>query len=786
MGSSKSGQKVEVSEYNMSIHVGVCAYGEGLQLIALKYGEKQIWRGDVTDPTTFAINDSEAFGGVKKEGGVKGLVWWLPGKTDQVMPESLARRLGLTSSTCPGFRGLASVFFTGIQNVVEGHLTGLVNSLFNQPSKNKSGFYWAANNPYLREIAVRVRRASIGLNPAQALIRMPDDSQGNAQYASNPAHIIYECLTNTEWGMGESPNVIDMASFTQAANTLYSEGFGLNIAWSRQTEIGKFIGEVLNHIYGALFVDPSTGKHTIKLLRADYDVPSLPVIDEGNALLTNFKRKAWGEIVNEVVVTMTNSENGTEETVTAQDLAGIAAQGAITSTSKNYYGVTSKPLAIQLAERDLAMSVNPIATCEAEVSREFWKTVVNGVVKLSWPEYDIQQIVFRVSQVTNGKNSIKLSLYEDIFGLNYASYLETPDTGWVNPSQPPEPVSYYQMGTAPAFMTAAVLDKSDPSELEYPEAITNVIVAADSNDDISYDVVTYRTDVNGTTSRQNIGTRAYRGTFALTSAMPAAAQTLLPTLPGLRGAEPDTGYFVLFGTGSDEFTEICTVQSITDDGYLLNRGVLDTVPRNWPIGTRAFIIPAANVAADPTQRSAFEDVSYWLQSRTTAGVLPLADAPRINLTLTERPYLPNRPANVKVNGVSFGTADATGLNEVPVTWANRNRTLESTQVMKWTDADVDGEEGQTTKIVVRDSSGNVIATYSGLTGTSYNVPVKRLGQNSNVTISFYAERNSRTSLQGFSITAAVTPTPRLKLQGDQVGVVKLSGRTGFLLLQGEY
>ena len=786
MGSSKSGGKVEIAEYSISMHLGLCSYSEGIQLLNVKYGEKEIWNGQLTDQDAVSVNDPELFGGVKKEGGVKGLIWWLPGKVNQILPESLARKFGLTSSTSPGYRGLASIFLTGTQNIVELSMGGILSALFNQPSKNQKGFYLAANNPYLRAISARVRRAPIGLDPAKALIRMPNSSLGRTQYAANPAHIIYECYTNTDWGMGENPNLIDKAAFEEAAHILWTEGFGLNMKWSRQTEIGKFIGEVLNHIYGATFVNPLTGKHTIKLLRADYDVLSLPVINPSNAVLSNFKRKAWGEITNEVVVTMTNMETGKEETVTVQDLAGIASQGGVTSTSKNYYGVGSRDLALRLAERDLAMMVNPIATCEVEVTQEFWKTVVNGVMVLSWPEYDIDRLVFRVSEINRGDNSIKLNLYEDIFGLDYASYFDAGESEWQNPSEIPEPVSYYQIGTAPAFMTAAAFGKSDPGELVYPEAMTNVVVAADSNDDTNYDVVTYVADVNGTISRTNIGTRAYRSTFVLLDAIQAADQTLIPVLSGLRGAAPEVGQFVLIGTGLDDRTEICTIQSVTEAGYLLNRGVLDTVPRNWNAGTRAFVIPAANVAADPTHRSTYEDVSYWLLARTTMGILPLERAPRINATLSERPYLPNRPANVKINGVGFGTVDAEGLSSIPVTWANRNRTLESTQVFRWTDGNVAGEVGQLTEIVIRTMAGAVVKTYTNLPGTSFNIPVGDLAPYDRVSVSVTARLGGRRSLQAHALTVSISPIPRLALQGDKNGLLKLSGRTGFIRLQGEY
>lgn len=729
---SKSGGKIEVFDYQMSMHVGICAAGEGLELLSLKYGEKEIWRGATAAPGTFKIDKPDLFGGRKKEGGVGGNVWWLPGRPDQTIPNALATRMGLTTATCPGFRGLASVFFTAVANA--------------------GGFWWGTNNPYLRKITARVRRPSIGLNPDIAMIRMPDDSNGNQQWASNPAHMVYECLTNTDWGMGESPSAIDTQSFEDAAQTLYDEGFGLCMIWTRQSEIEKFIGEILNHIQGALFVNPATGKHTFKLLRADYDVEALPVIDPGNAILSSFKRKVWGEIANEVVVTITNPESGKEETITAQDLAGIAAEGGVISASQNYYGVISQALGIQLAERDLAAMVNPIATCQATVSREFWNTVSSDVVMLSWPEYNIDQIVFRVSVVDKGANTVTLDLYEDIFGIDHASYLSPGETQWVNPSKPPEPAIYYQMGTAPAFMTAAALGKNDPSELEYPEVLSAITVGPDGDDDVSYDLVSYVADVNGTVSRASLGTRAYHGTWVLLSGLAQEATTLLPTLDGLRGRPPETGDFVLIGTGPDEQTEIATVQTADENGWLINRGMLDTVPREWPVGTRAFTIPASAPVSDETIRSAFEDVSYWFLTQTTQGKLPLEDAPQVNVSLTDRPYKPLRPANVKVNGQAFGPVNANDATEITVTWANRNRAVESLQAFKWEEGDIAGEPGQSTAIVVRDHLGDQLARYSGLSGTSYVFSLAPFSDHSRIIVSAEAERGGSKSLQAIALT----------------------------------
>ena len=755
MGTAKSGGEVEITEYAMSLHIGICAYGDGIELLSVEYGDKEIWRGVEVNEGVFPINKPDLFGGDKKEGGVKGLLWWLPGKVTQIMPESLAAKLGLTSATCPGFRGLSSIFVTGTSEVGESSLSAIIAGLAGNPSNNRKGFYLAANNPYLRKFKARLRRKSVGLNPAYALIRIENDSLGNWQYASNPGGMIYECLTNTDWGLGENPNVIDKGSFEGAAFTLYQENFGLSMIWTRQSKIESFIGEILNHIQGALFVNPATGKHTLKLLRGDYVVENLPLITPSNAQLSSFKRKAWGEIANEISVNWTNPETGKEETVVAQDLAAIAAEGGVISSSRRYYGVTSKALALELAERDLAASVNPIATCEAEVTREFWQTNTSDVVRLNWPEYNIDQIVFRVGEAKKTGNTVQLSLYEDIFGLDRANYLGSGGTGWVNPSQPPSPASYYQVGTAPAFLTAMALDLNSPADLEYPEALAAVTVGADSDDDVNYDLISYLTDVNGTVTQASLGAREYRGTWSILGGLVAEAQTLLASLPGLRGPEPVAGDFILIGTGIDENTEIATVQSVSSSGYLLNRGMLDTVPRAWEAGTRAFVIPIGDNSTDLTVRSAFEETSYWFLTRTTAGKLPLADAPQVNVSVSERPYFPNRPANVKVNTVGFGTVDATAAANLTVTWANRNRLTEASQVQKWTDASVAPEAGQTTKIVVSTPAGVPIVTHSGLTGASKVIALSEVSGHTSVVIRVTAERDGYESLQGHSLAVSL-------------------------------
>lgn len=108
MGKSASG-KTSVTEYYMAIHFGIALKID--TLLEIHVGEKLAWQGSQSEAGVINVHRPELFGGLKKEGGVSGRVHFLPGGPDQVLPEELAERMGLTSATCPAYRGLASAFF---------------------------------------------------------------------------------------------------------------------------------------------------------------------------------------------------------------------------------------------------------------------------------------------------------------------------------------------------------------------------------------------------------------------------------------------------------------------------------------------------------------------------------------------------------------------------------------------------------------------------------------------------------------------------------------------------
>lgn len=553
---------------------------------------------------------------------------------------------------------------------------------------------------------------------------------------ANPAHIIYECLTNDVWGMGEDPTSIDVESFRTAATTLYNERFGLSLAWTADSTIEDFVNGILACIGGTIFTHPRTGLLTISLTRADYDVNSLRTITPDNATMTSFSRKAWGETINEVQVTWTNPDNEQSETVILQDPGNYAIQGAIVSTSSNYPGVRNRDLAMSLCARDLRQASAPLCAVEVTVDRTLWDVVPNDVLKVTWPEYGIDNLVMRVASVvygTKGSSAVRISLAEDIFGLPLAQYSAPPGSQWSNPNRPPVGVSRAMILPAPYYGLAQALQDSTISTLAGPYTYATVVAAAPNASSQAYDLTTPVTGPNGVSEYDPVETdRPFLSYASLQVALVAEAITTLAAdaLSYTSGVAPQVNDILIIGqTGASTYAitdiEFCLVSAVdaTTGAMTLWRGVLDTVPRAWNATTPVWYGAIDNLDADPTQRTDGSTASYKLLTKTSQGTLSPDAAPVLSSVLTTRFTRPLRPANVKINNTAFSTVtvNPAAAATVSITWANRNRLLEDSQMLKWSDATTTPESGQTTTITIKSTSGATLNTITGLTGTSYTL-----------------------------------------------------------------
>ena len=792
----RSGSRQQVTDYYMSIHFGVATSVDAL--LALYVNEKSAWEGSVSGTAVqdISINRPDLFGGNKREGGLIGTVTYLPGAATQVMPETLAAKFGLTSTTTPAFRGITSLFFHGgtggggIGPGFEGILSAFAFAQLGYAGQ--AGFQWSSNNPIIAQsVWATVRRAPKGIDPAKAMIG-PD---------ANPAHMIYECLTNSEWGMGASPASIDTDSFVTASDTLFDEEFGLSMIWTRQTTIETFVTEVLDHIEASIFVHPRTGLQTLRLIRNDYNPATLPVITPDNGEMDDFQRKFPGEVVNEIVVTWTNPANEQEETVTVQNISAIERQGGqIVSDGRNYYGVRNSGLATNLATRDLRTASAPLATVSMRLLRVFWDVVPGDVVRLQWPSEGGEppiDLVMRVGQVDYGKPGspyIQVALIQDVFSLTMPTVVVPPSTQWQDPATPPAPMAAEQVVTLPYYMVTNTAFGAASTEPLFPEVVAGVLASPPNSDTRTYELVTQTVNAAGATVLENIGNRDPVFRLVTTAALAAEnVSAISPAGLGVTSAGPLPNGLLLIG-GTEATQEIALVTGAVSGNYTVNRGVLDTVPRAWPPGTPVWIVnPGLRIADEQIVRSAGEVATYKLLPTTSLGTLPEASAPFVTGTLTERPYRPLRPANVRVNGVAFGNVAVGVSATVTIDWATRNRLFEDSVIVSQAAGPVSPEYRQRTIVrVYNDATNALIVTYDHLWTENQLVLQKSwFDRFAAIRIEVLAERDGLESFQsttrritGFANNPAAPLPPTPPAAGSAPPLATAPGAGAFTLISG--
>ena len=236
----------------------------------------------------------------------------------------------------------------------------------------------------------------------------------------NPAHVIRECITDKEWGMGYTDSDIDDTSFIYAATVMKNEGMGVSVKWAKSTSIEDFVKEILRHIDGMLYVDKSTGKFTLKLLRDDYNEAELVVLDKSNiSSVTNWKRNSYDDLFNTVAATYYNTQYGCASGLTVTDPALVIDHGMTIQKSIEYPAFSNPEIVSKAAQRDLLGISRGLVSCDITTSYSAAGSLNPGdAFKVSYPEFWASTTVMRVLKISFGdgrSNAVKISCSQDVF-----------------------------------------------------------------------------------------------------------------------------------------------------------------------------------------------------------------------------------------------------------------------------------------------------------------------------------------------------------------------------------
>lgn len=659
--------------YGLGAHLVLC-HGPVDAVTEIRVGERVAWSGQVTGSTTIAIDSPNLFGGEGREGGVQGAVDVLMGEPGQGRNVYLQ---GLLGGAIPAFRGVFSLVLKRV--------------------------WVAAMNPYLKPWSVRARRIPYAQNSPHAEI------DGDA----NPAHIIRECLTNGDWGMGYPESDLDDASFTSAAATLHQEGFGLSLLWNREETIESFVLAILKHVDGVLYVHPRSGLFTLRLARADDALADQPAFDPSNILrLEEFSRPSWGEATNQVTVIYRDRETDKDTSVTVQDLAGVQMTGSVVATRVNFPGISKAELANRVAMRELKQLSSGLAKGVFVANRQASILNIGDVIRLAWPPYGIAEIAMRVVRISYGElasGAIRVECVQDVFGLPQSLYAVPPPTGWSEPLSVPRACPVQMLYEVPYGSVIADFTGESQSLIADIGELDGLVAAcgARSNADAyGFEVRAYQA---GRFRSKGFG--VFTPTAVLTDAL---GQTAINGTVGVAGGidleevEPNTLAVV-----DGEWVQVTEV-NLVGQTVTLERGLLDTVPVAHAVGARLWFVEGWRFYLTP-EYVQHEIARVKLLPRTAKGTFAEDAATELNLTLAKRFIRPYCPGNVRVNGWRYPTVIS---GELSVSWATRNRQSQTAYLVLQTEASITPEAGQTTTVRLFNENGVLVRTLAGLTGTS--------------------------------------------------------------------
>lgn len=725
MGGGKGGSQTIGYKYFMSLLMG---FGRGpmSELVQINAGEKVAWTGPECDhgDGLFEIRAADLFGGDKKEGGIYGPARVLWGGPDQVLPGPSPT----DSGTLPGVKEMIS------PNAPMPALRGVTCLWFDGEV--------CSMNPYPKEWKARVRRhihgwhGGVAWYPIKCIIYLSGPEVITYKRASgsvalmdiflalggtkkknvvgkvpgnikgmNGAHIIYECVTNPEWGRGFSADMLDEKSFIYAANQLCAENFGLCFFWQRQEDVDAFIQIVLDHIGAELYTDRSTGLLTLRLIRDDYDPDDLPTFEPGKGLLEILLDDSGSQDIayNEVVVKYHDPITNTDGEARAHNAGARIAQGSTNTLTKDMPGLPTKELAARVATRELIVQSSGLKKYKVRLDRSGWRIAPGMPFRIKCPQRGIASIILRAGEVVDSSaqmgGDIQITAIEDVFSLPATGMVQPEDPTWVPPVTDPVVPDASRAFELTYYDMAKNLSQFDLPNIEDADAYVGMVASQPLPTQLIYDL-----------QRLEGATWTDQGTFSFTAnAKLAEAVGYLDTefiLENVENWPADVlGDSAMIG---DERVRIDGWDAATGT-LTVARGAIDTLPQQHVAGTYLWL-PDDDLSSDQTVYSPGEEVTFAAATRANSGVLLEEDYDPQTVEVLGRVGAPYPPANLKVDGVSIYTL--TGEHTVPViTWSTRNRVSQEDKLLGHTEASVASEPGTAYEVIIYDHAGDEIATY---------------------------------------------------------------------------
>lgn len=784
MGSKK--KKVTVGyRYSWDLF---CGLGRGPinSIVAITADKKIVLlctENEANSSCSIDINKPNLFGGEDTggEGGIKGSLDILMGEPNQVPTNNLR---SILKGLIPGFRGLVTTFYSGliscysaspkpwsyrVRRTTKGwdknnvwypekclillrddvsEITGIdseIESRYGSLTTQHTTISIIDKNKTKEEIEKEIEEQKRKEEERQKQIaQLRTDLTNNIRniHAMNAAHILFECATSRDWGLGLGWDGIDIDSYKTAADKLFAEKFGLCFRYNRQDQLQTFIQQILDHIGAAQYADLSTGKLKLKLIRNDYDPDKLPLFTYDNGILSvqDDDSASSDESYNEIVVTYHNPVTHEDATVRAQNLASIQHVGLI-SNSVEYKAVPTQELAARLAERDLEMSAAGIKRFIIKFDRRGGILEPASCFRVSLPDRDIENMILRVGKIEEQSDgSLLITGVQDVFGLPHTSYnTEQQTSQWVTPDNSIRAVNDIKLIELPYAILASTLSAADLDYVKPSSGYIGVMASAPTSASINYILQSRAAGAEFFTQNQ--------GDWTPKAKLINDIEKLTTKFEIDSDYQPNIGDGILI---NDEFMRIDAIDKKT---ITVGRGCLDSLPSQHKSDSNIWFY-MNNIETDDIDYLSSEKVDVKVLTQTRTGTLNENIAPINSVNMQHRQIRPYLPGNIRINNILYPDSIPAAKNYV-LSFAHRDRVLQIDRLVDCFAGNVGHEINTTYQIEISNSNSNDVLWKFNTISTVIELPYSSEIESDDVIndihiLTLYAIRDGYQSLYKFT------------------------------------
>lgn len=678
--------------YYVGMDLAMCL-GPGVVLKKIWFGKYVAWEGSISTETRFYIDKGGLYGGDDRGGGVSGYVTFYPGSFTQTQDPYLVTSV---NADVPSYNGICHMVFED---------------------------FYLGNSPSIQPIYFELQRLTNALAIPDGKNVMPNGLDLNLM------EVFYDIVVG-KWGrLGLDPAQVDTPSLLAAASTLFDEENGASVELAKSNTGSDFINEIIRQANGLSYVDPTTGKIRFRLIRKDYDIATLPVLDPSNVKsVSDLSKKLWEETINQVRVTYPSRANSYKDAnAVEQDFANINFQQRVRNSNVSFPMCYEPELAQKLAAVQRAHLSVPWFSMKVVGNRQLMALEPGDPFVLNWPRYNIRLMVLRAGAIEAGElenGEVSFTALQDEFGGDIPAFGAGGPTSWIPTDPNSHKIVTEAMIETPYYLAAYAFDTFDVTKTRYLGLARKPAIAA-------YQYKSIWTLDDFVTTFDGFSETPYQGAAVVKTTYPASAGFDTGTDPVGIIIESWDGGIGLIAATEDEVREgsnmilvggelmgFETVTQNMDGSYTLgnlHRGLLDTQPQEHLAGVVVFFVDMSLVCDDDFSPTL--TVKSKQLDQASANTWPEATADIMVLVLNQRPQRPLPPSYITFDGQRSSPAVVVGTDTL-VEWRPRNR-LE--QPIRLIDDPADTPEAGTTYSFRYRLNGGAWSTVTPATA-SYTIP----------------------------------------------------------------